>query len=94
MKNKLKWTGLAAVPLAIVGTLAASVAFAAPQPPAQTQPTPVQTVTPTEQAGTDTETNDYDAVSDSKYSATADTDNETNDDASGSQEAPGVEEAD
>jgi hypothetical protein len=94
MNNKLKWVGLAGIPLAIVGTLAASVAFAA-QPPVAEQPASVQTtVAPTTQADTDTETNDDGAVSSSTSGAKADTDTETNDDASGPQEAPGTEQAD
>lgn len=84
--------GLLGIPLALLGVVT-SVAMAAPNAPT---PAPVaQTVTAqtAQVADTDTETND-DSIAGSQADTEPAGTPETNDDASGPQEAPGTETAD
>ena len=89
MKNKLGHWGLLGIPLALLGVVT-SVAVAAPK----TTPTPpvaTTSITSPTTSDTDVETND---VAGAEAQDATGAEIETNDDASGPQEVPGVEEAD
>ena len=92
-KLSMRYVGLLGIPLALLGVVT-SVAMAAPKAPAPVAAPVAQTVTNQSAAVSDTETNDDSAVAGSKADTETAGAPETNDDASGPQEAPGTESAD